>query len=136
MKRLILWILIPVFFFPAAEGQEPLDVCGLLKSAKLHDHKTVIVSGFVYADHHWTLIEGKGCSGSIVLGYDSGSVPHDFASGVETKRGRFDSRPFNVTVEGKFNSHVHGPWGNLRRIEVTKVLHWEFVDAAPAEHAP
>jgi hypothetical protein len=134
-KRLALCALLCLAFV-SVEGQTPIDVCGLLKSAKLHEGKTVTATGFVFADRHSTGIGGEGCSGGIVIRYDSGRVPRDFVDGVEAKRGRFDSRPFNVTVEGKFSSHVRGPLGYLRRIEVTKVLHWEFVDAAPASHNP
>jgi hypothetical protein len=136
VKRLLYFALIPFFLLTTFDGQEPMGVCGLLKSANRYDHKTVVVSGFVYADHHWTLIEEKGCSGGIVISYDSDLAPHDFVDGVEAKRGRFASRPFQVTVEGKFSSRVKGPLGYLRRIEVTKVLHWEFADAAPENHAP
>jgi len=134
--RLVGCALMLCLTFVSVEGQTPIDVCGLLKSAKQHDGRTVIVTGFIFADRHSTGMSGEGCFGGIVIRYDSDLAPHDFVDGVEAKRGRLDSRPFKVTIEGQFSSHIRGRLGYFSRIEVTKVLHWEFVEAAPANHAP
>lgn len=129
MKTLRLLALVGMALASSAYGQRSAtDVCDLLKSPRRYDHKTVIAAGFVYADIHSTGIEGEGCSGGVVIRYDLKSAPRGFVNGVEAKRGRLDTRRFKVTVEGKFHARVPGPLGYFRRIEVTKVLSWEFVD--------
>jgi hypothetical protein len=129
MKTLRLLALVGMAFVSSAPGQRAAtDVCDLVKSPRRFDHQTVTADGFVYADIHTTGIEGDGCSGGVVIRYDLKSAPSDFVSGVEAKRGRLDLRRFKVTVEGKFHARVPGPLGYFRRIEVTKVLSWEFVD--------
>ena len=129
MKTLRLFAALSLLVVSVAHGQQQVtNICDLLRSPKHYDHKTVIVTGFVYADIHSTGIEGQGCSGGVVIRYDANSAPNDFVKGVEAKRGRLDTRRFKVTVEGKFFARVPAPLGHIRRIEVTKVLHWGFVD--------
>lgn len=112
-----------------AHGQPSvINVCDLLKSPKRYDHKTLVATGFVYADIHSTGIEGEGCSGGVVIRYDVNSTPPGFVNGIEAKRGRLDRRRFKVTVEGQFYAQVPGPLGYIRRIEVTKVVNWGFVE--------
>jgi len=129
MKTLRLLTVLAMIMSGTAKGQQSvMNVCELIKTAKRYDHKTVVVTGFVHADIHWTGIKGEGCSGGVVIRYDFDSAPRDFVNGVEARRGRLDTRPFKVTVEGKFHARVPAPRGYIRRIEVTKVLDWEFVD--------
>lgn len=137
MRTLILWFFVSMLFLVAAEGQESMDVCALVNAAKQYDGKTVVATGFIRADHHLTGIQGEGCSRVIVIRYDRDMVPQEFADGIEDKRLRLDPRRFNVTVEGKFESKVRAPLGYISRIEITKVLHWEFVGGkTPAKPVP
>jgi hypothetical protein len=104
-----------------------LDVCTLLKSAKKHDGKTVIVTGFVSADQHSTAIGSEGCTRVVILRYARDSQPPDFISGVEDKRLKLDPRPFLVTVEGTFMARVCLQLGCISRIEVSRVRKSGFV---------
>lgn len=126
MKRLFLCVLLIVPVTAVTQGQESMDVCSLVKSAKQYDGKTVVVSGFARADRHLTGIQGDGCP-CVIISYDAESVPHEFANGIEDKRLKLDLRPFKVTVEGKFKRRVKAPLGYVSRIEVDKVLYWEFI---------
>ncbi len=129
MKTLRLLVLIGMALVSSAYGQRSTtDVCDLVKSPRRYDHKALIATGFAYADIHSTGIEGEGCSGGVVIRYDVKSAPSGFVKGIEAKRARLDTRRFKVTVEGKFSARVPGPLGHLRRIEVTKVISWEFLD--------
>lgn len=130
MKTVRLFAFLTIVLGSVAHVQASItSVCDLLKSPRRYDHKTVIATGFIYADIHSTGIEGEGCAGGIVIRYNVNSVPRGFVNGVEKKRGRLDTRRFKVTVKGKFHAHVsHGQLGYIRRIEVTKVLDWSFAD--------
>lgn|ERR1700686_4509859 len=129
MKTFRLSVLLGLVLVSSAHAQQPpTAVCDLVKSPRRYNHKAVIAAGFVYADIHSTGIEGEGCSGGVVIRYDVKSVPSGFVNGVEAKRGRLDKRRFKVTLEGKFDARVPGRLGYFRRIEVMKVLSWEFVD--------
>ncbi len=127
MRTLILWAFVSIFSLAPAKGQESEDACALVKSAKQYDGKTVVVTGFARVDRHLTALQGEGCSQVIVIRYDRQSVPHEFADGIEDKRLKLDPRPFKVTVEGRFESKVKAPLGYISRIEVARVLRWNFV---------
>jgi len=136
MKGLFLWVLVVVPVIAVAEDQKSIDVCSLLRSGKQYDGKTVVVSGFVRADRHLTGIQGDGCP-CVIISYDRESVPHEFTNGIEDKRLKVDSRPFKITVEGKFKRRVKAPLGYVSRIEVDKVVHWEFIgEKASAKKSP
>lgn len=134
MTGLAFFLLLFLAMGDAAHGQSSvIKICDLLKSPERYDHKTLVTTGFVYADIHSTGIEGEGCLGGIVIRYDVNSVPSAFVKGIEAKRGRFDTRRFKVTLQGKFDARVRGPLGYIRRMDVTKVVNWAFVEGnAPA----
>jgi hypothetical protein len=98
--------------------------------------KTVVVTGFVLADRHSAGITSEGCSQGVIIWYAVGSLPKEFALGVEAKRYGLDRRPLKVTVEGKFFRNIRGPLGFFDRIEVRKVLCWKFLQESKREGAP
>jgi hypothetical protein len=138
VRKLLISFVALVFLCPVSEGGLPtLDVCGLLKSPGPHNRKTVIVTGLILADRHSTGIVGDGCNEGIVIGYDVDSQPKQFVDGIEDKRQKLDPRPFKVTVEGKFSDHVRAGLGYISRIDVTRALHWKFIDGINAgNHGP
>ena len=129
MTKVILLIFVSVFLVNPAKSQDKaMDVCTLLRSAKSHDGKTFLVTGFITADQHSTAIGSEGCFRHVIMRYETDSQPHEFVAEVEDKRLKLDPRPFRVTVEGQFHRHVRVPLGYVSRIEVTRALSWEFVD--------
>ncbi len=130
MKKPVLWSIFLILAVPMCKGQQrAIPLCNLLKTPNQYDHKLVETSGFIYADTHSTGIRETSCEGGIVIRYDLNAAPQGFVDGIEAKRGRLDNRPLKVTVKGRFHAHAHGPLGELRRLEVMKIIKWEFVDS-------
>jgi hypothetical protein len=127
LRSLIVLSIFSLGVLRLAPAQSSLTVCDLLKSSKRYDHKTLSVTGYIFADIHSTGIEGTGCSRGVVIRYDPDSTPADFVNSVEAKRTRVDTRQLKVTVEGKFFAHVKGSLGLIYRLEVTKIINSQFV---------
>ena len=137
MTKAILLIFVSVCLVSPGKSQDKaMDVCTLLRSAKSHEGKIVLVTGFITADQHSTAIGSEGCYRHVIVRYKSDSQPHDFVAGVEDKRLKLDPRPFRVTVEGRFQRRVRGPLGYFSRIEVTRALSWEFIGEKKPANPP
>ncbi|HJX83831.1 MAG TPA: hypothetical protein VJ723_05770 [Candidatus Angelobacter sp.] len=125
-----LMLVIALQFSSAPKEPNTVGICTVISNANRFDGKIVRVTGTLHADFHSTAIGNEKCDRSAVLNFSSkneSSPWMSFYDGVAKQSASLDTRPFVVTLEGKFRKRVC-PQKDFcfSRIAVTRIVEASF----------